>query len=318
MRFISMTLSALILMVATIGCAEGLSESEVQAIVLEHSVPGPVGPPGEAGPQGPQGPAGDAGKMGAIGPVGPQGPEGPAGERGEPGLQGGTGERGPGGPPGPKGDPGPQGQQGKAGSQGPQGVRGEQGPAGPPGPEGSSGTSVERIVRTSTPVPVPTATPEASDFGSRAEPIASGTPGELPFSDEDHWEVTVLGAGDITAAVLEARDNHEPRSEPPPDGHVFYAASFQVKYLGPGSSQFDQGRNRVAFLGDAGVVYAYSNASCGYIPGQSFGAPVELFTGGALETYACRTVKSDDMDSLVMIVESDDHWDERRAWFALK
>lgn len=56
--------------------------------------------------------------------------------------------------------------------------------------------------------------------------------------------------------------------------------------------------------------------SYGYIPGQGFEL-LTLFTGETLDVGPCRTVTADEVGSLVMIVESDDFSDVRRARFAL-
>ena len=220
MRFISLTLSALFLMIAAIGCAEGLSEAEVRAIVQEYSVPGPAGPPGEAGPQGLPGP------VGATGPVGPQGLEGPQGEQGPEGERGPAGADGEDGAPGPRGEQGPPGEQGPSGADGREGARGPKGdpgsagspgpagPQGPPGPKGERGEAGPQGPSGAV-IQVPASTGDGerrndgsaqtpdSNLGSRAEPLPFSEPAEIRFDATDHWELTVVGVNpDATTLLL--------------------------------------------------------------------------------------------------------------------
>ena len=107
------------LIIGTLACSSGITESEVREIVRQSMESVQMGPQGEPGHTGPQGEPGPAGSQGEPGPAGSQGEPGPAGPKGEPG------------PRGPQGDSGPKGEQGEPGPRGPQGQRGEQGEPGP-------------------------------------------------------------------------------------------------------------------------------------------------------------------------------------------
>ena len=169
------------------------------------------------------------------------------------------------------------------------------------------------IPPTPTPEPTPTAAPTrtpAAVLGERGNPVPFGVTAELKFSETDHWEVTVLGAErDATSIVLrENQFNDSPR-----DGHQFYLVTVGVKYLGTGSTTFRAG-SRLKALGNGGVVYTTFGNTCGVIPDEF--PYSELFTNGQLEGSECWEIASADVESLVMIVESDSSTAER-AWFAL-
>lgn len=82
-----------LVIVAALGCAQGLTEEDVRRIVREEGVSGPPGPPGERRPVGETGARGPRGLSGVPGIPGPPGEPGPKGERGEPGEQGPPGEQ---------------------------------------------------------------------------------------------------------------------------------------------------------------------------------------------------------------------------------
>ena len=114
------------------------TRTQVSALAVGQTVPGP---PGEIGPQGPAGPQGAQGIQGPTGEQGPQGIQGLKGDTGNTGPAGPAGATGPAGPQGIQGPQGEQGEQGPAGDTGPQGPAGPQGEAGPTGPQGPAGTS---------------------------------------------------------------------------------------------------------------------------------------------------------------------------------
>jgi hypothetical protein len=111
------------------------TRTQVSALAVGQTVPGPPGDPGPQGPTGPQGPQGEQGIQGAAGPAGATGATGPQGATGP------TGATGPAGPQGPQGEQGIQGEQGLQGETGPQGSQGPQGETGPAGPQGTAGTA---------------------------------------------------------------------------------------------------------------------------------------------------------------------------------
>ena len=124
-----------------IGCASGLTESEVRRIVQEEAVQGPQGEPGPIGPRGPQGERGTAGLPGVPGEAGPQGEQDVAGPMGLTGAAGPMGLTGAAGPKGDIGLAGPAGPKGDIGLAGLAGPKGDVGPSGPPGaPSANPGT----------------------------------------------------------------------------------------------------------------------------------------------------------------------------------
>ena len=131
---------------------------------------------------------------------------------------------------------------------------------------------------------------------TRENPFPVGTRGDIQFSEDDHWAITVLSTQpDATAIVLE-EDNQF--NQPPADGWQFYIVTVRATYLGTGSAEFG-GLNRVRALGDAGRVYLTSCAVLNYLPNP------ELFINGTIEGSLCFEVLSSDEDSLLLIVDAD-------------
>ena len=166
-------------------------------------------------------------------------------------------------------------------------------------------------VPTATPTPTPTLTPTPRPkvLGSRDNPVKFGSTVEVKFSEQDSWELTVISIDpDATSRVL-AKNMF---NDAPIRDHQFFMAYVRVKYVGPGSAQFDTYTSRLKVLGDKGVV---RRGGCGVIPDEL--PKVELFTGGTIEGAECWQVATSEVPSLLMFVESVSWVDNTRVWFSL-
>ena len=304
----------LVLILALVGigvfvaCAAGMTETEVREIARDEMVlvPAPTGIPGPQGPPGEKGLPGVTGPIGITGIAGPMGAAGPQGESGIEGLQGDIGPQGPRGDKGDTGAVGPQGPAGPAGAS--PSVTARPGPTPTPKP---AATPIPTA--TSTPMPTSTAIPATSVLGERNNPVPIGVTSERLFEDNDWWEVTVLGTEPDATAMILAENRY---NDPPQEDNQFFMVRVRAKYLGTGSVSFDGGF-RLKALGDGGVVYSTFDNSCGVIPDEL--PDPELFTNGTIEGNECWQVATDDVDSLLMILEADLlSFSDERAWFALQ
>ena len=164
------------------------------------------------------------------------------------------------------------------------------------------------------PTPTPTPTPGP---GSRQIPLPFGVPAEVRNSEEDHWQITVLGIiPDATDKVMAESDYNDP----PDAGKQFYMVKLRVKYLGPDSNSFS-GRGRLKAVGDGGVAYTNSDNSCAGFS-ERIPDPLpdpELFTNGTIEGNVCWQIVSSDAASLLMFLEGPGYWPDsnERIWFTL-
>ena len=141
---------------------------------------------------------------------------------------------------------------------------------------------------------------------SRDNPVQLGLTGV-----QGDWEITVLGTTpDATELVLAENQFNDP----PKAGNQFYMANVRMQYLGPESERPRE--SRLKALGNKGVLYSALFNDCGVIP-DDFPILVELFTGGQVEGNVCWEVHSDEVESLVMVVEPEFLHGDDRLWMAL-
>ena len=162
--------------------------------------------------------------------------------------------------------------------------------------------------------PTPTLTPsELPALGARQNPVPMGDTFEITTDDPTNaWEIAVVGTTPDSWTAIEAKNQF---NDPPESGHQFYMVRLRVRYLGPDSNS---ARSDVSFkaLGEMGVVYSTYDPGCGVIPDE-LDSYTELFTGGQIEGNECWQVASQDVESLVMIVDLG-RFGEARAWFSLQ
>ena len=167
--------------------------------------------------------------------------------------------------------------------------------------ESATTTTIEAATTT-------TAEPDATgDESSRENPVPAGE--TVRVGD---WDMKVLSATpDATAAVLAENEFNDP----PAAGRQFYIIEVAATYQGQASEAMAVGLT-VSAVGDSAVAYLSFDDTCGVIPGElnQFG---EVFPGGTQAGNLCWQVATDDLDSLVLIVDNAFSFDEDRAFMAL-
>lgn len=147
---------------------------------------------------------------------------------------------------------------------------------------------------------------EAGASGTRGNPLPLGDTTEL-----NGWEVSVLSStADATDIVL--RENQF--NDPPTAGRQFFIVDVSATYLGSGSDTAFAG---LAFsaVGESSVAYDLED-TCGVIPDE-FDAFNEVFSGGTITGNVCWSVRSADVQSLVLILDEGFGFDGERFFLAL-
>ena len=160
---------------------------------------------------------------------------------------------------------------------------------------------------TSTPTPVPTGT-------SRDNPVSLGESGTT-HDDFMVWVVEVQkDAHDI---VVQANENKHHYEDPLPN-YVHILIRIKVKNLSADPQSLSKW-NRMSVVGPSNLEFrqCHTPAGAGYYP---YEVPDEydderlMFQGGEIEGNLCFTVKSSDIDSLVMFDRNESNW----LFFALQ
>ena len=167
---------------------------------------------------------------------------------------------------------------------------------------------------TLTPSPVPSSTSTAIPVGaSRDNPVPLGQPGTTA-DDFKVWVVEVRkDAHDIIAQANENKSYYE---EPLP-GHVYIMARIKVRNLSPEPQSLSN--NRWGVVGESDLEFGQCRTRGGGFY-YSYEVPDEydddrlMFQGGEIEGNLCFTVKSADIESLVMFDRSNRNW----LFFALQ
>jgi hypothetical protein len=178
-----------------------------------------------------------------------------------------------------------------------------------PATETTVATSTESSVVTEvTPTAESSTTAAASDErGTRDAPIAAGETVRV-----GEWDVTVLSTTeDGTEAVLEENEFNDP----PGEGHQFFIVEVSATYQGTDSEALFTGLT-VTTVGDSAVAYDFED-TCGVIPDE-LDTFSEVFPGGTEVGNLCWQVLTEDVDSLVLIVDNAFSFDEDRAYLALR
>jgi hypothetical protein len=127
------------------------------------------------------------------------------------------------------------------------------------------------------------------------------------------WDVTVLSATqDATEAVLAENQFNDPPSE----GRQFFVVEVSATYEGAESEEVFTGLT-MSTVGDSAVAYTSFEDTCGVVPGE-LDAFSEVFPGGTQVGNLCWHVLTDDVESLVLIVDNAFSFDEDRAYLALR
>ncbi len=147
---------------------------------------------------------------------------------------------------------------------------------------------------TVTPRPKYTPTPDWSKYGSsRNQPMPIGKP--MEFTDG-----TTIIVESVTENANQIIKRHDAWTEPPPNGHQFLLVN--VKVVNNGNEPIDiYTVSQLSLVGKSNVSYDTWN-DCWTFPNE-FDTSRTLFPAGSLTGNICFTVKSSDVDSLVMFLE---------------
>ena len=148
---------------------------------------------------------------------------------------------------------------------------------------------------TSTPRPRYTPTPDFRDYGrSRSQPMPKGKP--IEFDD---------GTTIIVESVIHDADQtirrHDAWTNPPPSGYQFLLVN--IKVSNQGNEPIDLYMvNELSLVGKSNVSYN-QGIECWTFPNE-IDTSKTIFPSGSLSGNICFTVKSSDVDSLVMYYET--------------
>jgi hypothetical protein len=137
----------------------------------------------------------------------------------------------------------------------------------------------------------PTAT---GAMGTRDNPVPIGTAADLGGG----WSLTVVDVIPNGTDQILAENQF---NNPPAEGRQFFMVTISATYNGQNSSTFNSAVSLSA-VGASNVAYKGFEDRCGVIPNQLSSS--EVFGGGAITGNVCWSVRSDDVDSLVMFSDS--------------
>ena len=164
-------------------------------------------------------------------------------------------------------------------------------------------TSTPQPTYTPKPTATPTKTPTPLPRGTRNRPIRFGDQ-VVTHDGFSLWVEEVVE--DATQIVLAENQFNDP----PVPGNQFIMIRIKVKNNSPKTQSF-VAPWRLSAVGNSNVEY---NESCGVLP-DDFDGFRDLFQGGELSGNICFTVKSSDVNSLVMY--DDGYFGENTIFFAL-
>ena len=153
----------------------------------------------------------------------------------------------------------------------------------------------EDIPDIATPEPTEEAREESDDAGTRDNPVSFGESAEVG----DYTLTVVDVMSDATDIVLAENQFNEP----PGEGRQYFIATVDVTYNGESSGTPFAELNFQA-VGDSAVSYTTFDNMCGVVPNGLFDTASELFPNGSVEINVCWSVSSEDVESLLLYVES--------------
>ncbi len=104
-------------------------------------------------------------------------------------------------------------------------------------------------------------------------------------------------------------------NDPPAEGRQFYIVEISATYQGT-ESDFILSGLTITSVGDSAVAYSDFEDTCGVIPDE-LDTFSEVFPGGTQVGILCWQIRSEDADSLVLIVDNAFSFDQDRAYLAL-
>ena len=179
-------------------------------------------------------------------------------------------------------------------------------------PHSASATPADHQNPTPTSRPVPTSTPATQGYGrSRNQPKPIRTPIDLGNG-------IAISVEDVTKNANQIIKRYDAWTEPPPSGHQFLIVGLQVANVGDEPIDIYT-VNELSLVGSSNVSYdqGFSN-ECWTFPNE-LDTSRTLFPTGSLSGNICFTVKSSDVDSLVMYYESISFFgDDEFVYWALR
>ena len=149
---------------------------------------------------------------------------------------------------------------------------------------------------TSTPRPRYTPTPSYREYGrTRNQPMPVGKP--IEFTDG-----TVINVESVTQNANQMIKRHDAWTEPPPSGHQFLLVNIKVSNQGNEPIDIYWAVTELSLVGKSNVSYD-QGIECWTYPNE-LDINKTIFPGGSLSGNICFTVKSSDVDSLVMYYET--------------
>ncbi|NND01711.1 MAG: hypothetical protein HKN91_02905 [Acidimicrobiia bacterium] len=148
---------------------------------------------------------------------------------------------------------------------------------------------------------------DGGPLGSIGNPIEIGSPGMV-----GEWRVSV-DAVDLDAAATILAEN--PFNDAPEPGFTYVLVTFEATYEGAGTGNpwLDTAGK---ILGEARVAYDGFDSYCGVIP-DDFTSIGEVQPGTTVIGNMCWAVATDDLESLMVILEDHQNYESGRLFYAL-
>ena len=153
-----------------------------------------------------------------------------------------------------------------------------------------------------------TPTPDFREYGrNRSQPMPAGKP--IEFANG-----TTISVESVTQNANQIIKRHDAWTDPPPSGHQFLLV--EVKVANQGNEPIDiYIVSQLSLVGKSNVSYDKWSGECWTFPNE-IDTNRTIFPGGSLSGNICFTVKSSDIDSLVMYLGPDVNGDF--AYWSLK
>ena len=167
----------------------------------------------------------------------------------------------------------------------------------------SAGTNVPLAVDYPTPVPPETGGP----VGTRGNPYPIGDTISV-----GEWDITVTDVAEDATADILAENSF---NEVPADGRQFFMVGIEATYNGT-ASDFLFASTSLSTVGSLALAYTGED-TCGVVP-REIEVFSEVFPGGTVAGNLCWSVRSEDVDSLVLYVQEAVTLDGEPVFFDLR
>jgi hypothetical protein len=155
--------------------------------------------------------------------------------------------------------------------------------------------------------PVPAAPDPDGPPGSRGNPYPVGE--TVTVGD---WEMVVTG---LTEDAIDAVHGENPFNDEPAEGRQFLMVELEATYTGENSDSLVSSAE-FNVVGPTAVAYTFED-SCGIIPDE-LDVWADVFPGGTVSGNLCWSVRTEDVDELVLYSQESFDFDDEVAFFALR